>query len=447
MARAANPLHGVGSNSSAVLSQLDKQHLLHPGTSIKKHAERGPTIHVSGRGAKVYDVQGKGYIDGYAAMGAQLVGYGRQEIVDAITQQLTQLPCSTSYYHFSNPPAIQLAAKLAEITPGDLVQTFFTCGGSEANETAIKVSRCYFSVQGKPEKHKIISRRGGYHGLTIATMTATGIPQFQKNFGPMAPGFVQVEPFDPDDLEKTIQAEGADTVAAFFAEPILGVAGHKPPPDDYFARVRAICDRYQVLLVADEVVTGFGRTGKMFGVQNWNITPDLMTLAKGITSGYLPLGAAVLSPRIAEGLKAGLDEGLFSHGFTFSGHAACCAAALASLKIIEREDLPAQAKETGDYMLKQLRTLSSSPIVGEIRGLGMTAAIELWKSAREKVVFQEPGAAGQLVNRIALERGVIIRPAGDTITIRPPLVLTREEVDTVVDAVAEGIRVVERQLT
>jgi adenosylmethionine-8-amino-7-oxononanoate aminotransferase len=185
----------------------------------------------------------------------------------------------------------------------------------------------------------------------------------------------------------------------------------------------------------------------MFGVQNWNIIPDIMTLAKGITSGYLPLGAAVLSQRIADGLKAGLDDAVFSHGFTFSGHAACCAAALASLKIIEREDLPTQAKETGDYLRKQLCTLSSSPIVGEIRGLGMTAAIELWKSAKEKVAFQQPGAAGQMVNRIALERGVIIRPSGDTITIRPPLVLTREEVDTVVAAVAEGIRAVERQLT
>ncbi|MCC6781177.1 MAG: aspartate aminotransferase family protein [Hyphomicrobiales bacterium] len=446
MTQQDSTVRGVGSNSSAVLSQLDKQHVIHPGTSIKRNSERGPIIHVSGKGSKVYDTAGKAYIDGYAAMGAQIVGYGRREIIDAITQQLSQLPCSTNYYHFSNPAAIQLAAKLAEITPGDLTRTFFTCGGSEANESAIKMTRCYFAVQGTPQKHKIISRRGGYHGLTIATMTATGIPQFQKNFGPMAPGFVQVEPFDPDDLEAAIEAEGADTVAAFFAEPILGVGGHKVPPDDYFARVRAICDRHDVLLVADEVVTGFGRTGKMFGVQNWNVVPDVMTFAKGLTSGYLPLGAAVVSRRIADGLEVGLGDGLFSHGFTYSGHAACCAAALASLEIVEREDLPARAAETGAYLRKQLEGLASSPIVGEIRGLGMTAAVELWKDPKARVAFDTPGAAGALVNRMALERGVIIRPSGDTITIRPPLVLTREEVDTLVNVVAEGIRAVEKEL-
>ena len=322
-------------------------------------------------------MDGNEYIDGFAAMGTQLVGHDRKEISDAIHAQSRELCYSTSYYHFSNVPAIRLAAKLASLTPGDLDHVFFTSGGSEANETAFKFARCYFAAQGKPEKHKIISRQRSYHGLTIATMSATGLPMFHKYFGPLAPGFRQVDTHSADALEQAILEEGPETVAAFIAEPVLGVGGHVQPLSDYFPRVRAICDKYDVLFICDEVVCGFGRTGKWFGIQHWNVAPDIMTIAKGVTSGYLPLGGAIISHRIIETIERELGEQMMTHGFTYSGHATCCAAANANLAIIERENLPKLAAETGAYMLEQLQELLRYPVVAEVRGLGLAVAVDL----------------------------------------------------------------------
>ena len=428
------------------LKELDKAHLLHPGVSLSKHHRTGPIIIVSGQGSCIRDVDGNEYIDGYAAMGTQLVGHGRQEISDAIYAQSKELCFSTSYYHYSNVPAIRLAAKLASLAPGDLDHVFFTSGGSEANETAFKIARCYFAALGRSEKHKIISRQRSYHGLTLATLSASGLPQFRKYFGPLVPGFRQVDTHSADALEQAIIEEGPDTVAAFIAEPMLGVGGHVPPLGDYFPRVRAICDKYNVLFICDEVVCGFGRTGRWFGIQHWNVAPDIMTVAKGLTSGYLPLGGAIISRRIVDTIEGELGEQVLSHGFTYSGHATCCAAGNANLAIIEREDLPRQSAETGAYLLGQLKELSRFPVVGEVRGLGMAAAVELWRDPANKTPFQTPGAAGRVVYETALKAGVILRPSGDTITIRPPLVLTRGEVDRLVEAAAAGIRQVQEQV-
>lgn len=428
------------------LKELDKAHLLHPGASLTKHRRSGPIIIVSGQGSCIRDVDGNEYIDGFAAMGSQLVGHGRQEISDAIYAQSKELCFSTSYYHFSNVPAIQLAAKLASLAPGDLDHVFFTSGGSEANETAFKIARCYFAAQGKPEKHKIISRQRSYHGLTIATMSASGLALFRKYFGPLAPGFRQVDTHSAETLEQAILEEGPDTVAAFIAEPMLGVGGHVPPLDDYFPQVRAICDKYNVLFISDEVVCGFGRTGRWFGIQHWNVVPDIMTVAKGITSGYLPLGGAIISNRIVDVIERELGEQELTHGFTYSGHATCCAAGNANLAIIERENLPQQAAETGAYLIEKLRELTRYPVVGEVRGLGLAAAVELWRDPDNKSSFDTPGVAGRVVYETALKAGVIVRPAGDTIMIRPPLVLTRDEVDKVVAAMATGIRQVQEQV-
>ena len=379
-------------------------------------------------------------------MGTQLVGHGRQEISDAIYAQSKELCFSTSYYHYSNVPAIRLAAKLASLAPGDLDHVFFTSGGSEANETAFKIARCYFAALGRPDKHKIISRQRSYHGLTLATLSASGLPQFRKYFGPPVPGFRQVDTHSAEALEQAILEEGPDTVAAFIAEPMLGVGGHVPPLDDYFPRVRAICDKYNLLFICDEVVCGFGRTGRWFGIQHWNVAPDIMTIGKGVTSGYLPLGGAIISRRIVDSIDMELGEQTLSHGFTFSGHATCCAAANANLAIIERENLLRRAAETGTYLLGKLQELARYPIVGEVRGLGMAAAVELWRDPPNKTPFDPPGAAGRIVYETALRAGVIVRPSGDTITIRPPLVLTRNQVDTLVHAVAAGIRQVDEQV-
>lgn len=428
------------------LKELDKAYLLHPGVSLSKHRRAGPIIIVSGHGSCIRDVDGNEYIDGYAAMGTQLVGHGRKEISDAIYAQSKELCFSTSYYHYSNVPAIRLAAKLASLAPGDLDHVFFTSGGSEANETAFKIARCYFAALGRPDKHKIISRQRSYHGLTLATLSASGLPQFRKYFGPPVPGFRQVDTHSAEALEQAILEEGPDTVAAFIAEPMLGVGGHVPPLDDYFPRVRAICDKYNLLFICDEVVCGFGRTGRWFGIQHWNVVPDIMTIAKGVTSGYLPLGGAIISRRIVDTIDIELGEQTLSHGFTYSGHATCCAAANANLAIIERENLLRRAAETGAYLLGKLQELARYPIVGEVRGLGMAAAVELWRDPHNKTPFDPPGAAGRIVYETALRAGVIVRPSGDTITIRPPLVLTRNQVDTLVHAVAAGIRQVDEQV-
>ncbi|MBI2319806.1 MAG: aspartate aminotransferase family protein [Betaproteobacteria bacterium] len=429
------------------LKELDKSYFLHPGVSLARHRRSGPIIIVSGQGSMIRDVDGNEYIDGYAAMGTQLVGHGRREIADAIYAQSKQLCFSTSYYHYSNVPAIRLAAKLASLAPGDLDCVFFTSGGSEANETAFKIARCYFAALGRPERHKIISRQRSYHGLTLATLSASGLPQFRKHFGPLVPGFRQVETHSAEALEQAILEEGPDTVAAFIAEPVLGVGGHVPPPEDYFPRVRAICDKYGVLFICDEVVCGFGRTGKWFGIEHWNVVPDIMTVAKGVTSGYLPLGGAIISRRIVDTIEGELGEQVLSHGFTYSGHATCCAAGNANLAIIERENLPQAAAETGAYLIGRLKELARYPVVGEVRGLGMAAAVELWRDPGRKQPFDVPGAAGRVVYETALKAGVIVRPSGDTITIRPPLVLTRDQVDRLVQAVEAGIGEAQAQLS
>ena len=440
------PHSSASDNNADELRELDKAHFLHPGVSLSKHHRTGPIIIVSGRGSILRDVDGNEYIDGYAAMGTQLVGHGREEISDAIYAQSKELCFSTSYYQYSNVPAIKLAAKLASLAPGDLEHVFFTSGGSEANETAFKIARCYFAAQGRTEKHKIISRQRSYHGLTLATLSASGLPQFRKYFGPLVPGFRQVDTHSADALEQASLEEGPAPVPAFIAEPMLGVGGHVPPMVDYFPKVRAICDKYDVLFICDEVVCGFGRTGKWFGIQHWNVVPDIMTVAKGVTSGYLPLGGAIISNRIVDTIERELGEQVLSHGFTYSGHATCCAAGNANLAIIEREDLPRQSAETGAYLLGQLKELSRFPVVGEVRGLGMAAAVELWRDPANKTPFQTPGAAGRVVYETALKAGVILRPSGDTITIRPPLVLTRGEVDRLVEAAAAGIRQVQEQV-
>ena len=353
-----------------------------------------PRIWVEGRGAILKDIDGVEVIDGLSGLWNVNVGHGRRELADAAMQQMNTLAYCSSYTGASNLPVIELAERLCQYAYPSINAFYFTSGGAESTESSIKTARFYWKVQGKPEKVKIISRKLGYHGTTMGAMSATGMPEYWQMFGPLVPNFVHIESpypyrFEGGDahtspgvaaanlLEEAILREGPDTVAAFIAEPVQGAGGVIAPQDDYFGRIREICDQYEVLLISDEVITGFGRTGTWFGLEHWDIEPDIMQFAKGITSGYVPLGGIGVSDKV----KAAIDETpadkRWMHAYTYSGHPTCCAVALANLKIIEEESLVQQAAELGNRLHEGLHTLDEMDHVGNVRGIGLMAAVEL----------------------------------------------------------------------
>lgn len=447
------------------LNQKDRAHLIHPGTSFKEHARLGSELFVGGEGVFVIHANGKRYMDTHAGMGNALVGYGRSEIVEAAAEQMRQLSFFPSFFRCANVPSIELAAKLAEITPRGLSRVYFTCGGSESNETAFKLVRLYFKLLGKERKTKIIARNLAYHGLSYGALSATGIPMYRQMFGPLMPDFLHIvapycyrcelkltypscELACARQLEQLIQAEGPETVAAFIAEPVYGSGGQMVPPVEYLPLVREICDRYEVLLIADEVVTGFGRTGKMFAVEHWNVVPDIITLAKGITSGYLPLGAVVIQEKVYQAMLEYPEELVLRHGFTFNSHPACCAAALKNIEIIEREGLVERSRMQGAYLLQGLKRLQERwEIVGDVRGLGLLAAVELVRDRATREPFPPQARVGAQIFQRAFERGVILRIGTDAIHFRPPLVISREEIDLLVDTLDQVIGGIQRDLS
>lgn len=357
------------------LARRDAAHVIHPVTPPREMESDGARVVVEGDGWWITDDRGRRLIDGFAGLWCVSVGHGRPEIIDAVREQMETLEYFTTFHGQSHPRAIELAEKLCSMFPPEyrLNHVMFSSGGSEANETNFKLVRLYWAMRGEDRRTTIVARHHGYHGLTIATMTATGIMPMRWNFGPEAPGFAHVAaPYCykcelgleypgcrlacADQLEALIEREGAETIAAFVAEPVIGAGGIIPPPDDYFARIREICDRYGILLILDEVVTGFGRSGTMFGFERDGVRPDVVTLAKGITSGYLPLGASVVTDEIYDTISTRLpDQMPISHGFTYSGHPTCCAAALANIDIIERECLHDNAADVGAYLIERLR--------------------------------------------------------------------------------------------
>lgn len=442
----------------------DVEHIIHPFTPLKAHQGKGPRIITRGEGVHVSDLEGNTYLDGISALWNVNVGHGQYEIGKAMQDQVNQIAFYSSFFGYSNLPAINLSKKLVSMTPKGVDKVFFTCGGSEANESNLKIARYYNNVQGKREKIKIISRRYGYHGVSMAALSATGMPNFWINFEPMLPGFTHIPaaycyrcPFDhvygqcnlecAYELERTIEREGVGTVAAFIAEPVCGAGGVIPPPPEYFPVIREICSKYEVLLILDEVITGFGRTGKMFACEHWNITPDMMSLAKGITSGYIPLGAAVIKGEIINTIIDKTPPDFpFLHGFTYNGHPVCCAAALKNIEIIEREGLVENAAKMGHYLLSRLEELKEFELVGEVRGLGLMAAIELVSDRAKKTGFTPPGKAGVLVTGKAYQLGLICRNTYDTVTLSPPLVISKDEISTIVDILKESIRYAQEQL-
>jgi adenosylmethionine-8-amino-7-oxononanoate aminotransferase len=401
------------------LLSRDLASLIHP--QHDPVVQRAGHVWVRGRGAILVDADGKEFIDGLAGLWNVVLGHGRRELAEAARQQLETLAYASGYSGSSNPRAIELAERLSQLTYPNINRFFFTSGGAEANESAIKVARSYWKLRGRPDKTKVISRELGYHGTTLATMSATGIAGYWPLFEPRVPGFVHVPPLSADALEEAIAREGADTVAMFLAEPVIGVGGVIPPPDDYFPRIRDICSRHDVLFAADEVITGFGRTGKWFALEHWGVAPDIVQFAKAITSGYVPFGGIGVSDQIARVLDQG--PGPWMHAYTYSAHPVGCAVALRTLQIIDEENLVAEAARKGAYLLDALRSrLGGHPHVGEIRGKGLMCAVDFVKDRSSKTPFVPEEQVGARVHTAAIERGLFSRVRGDTFVLAPPFV-------------------------
>jgi adenosylmethionine-8-amino-7-oxononanoate aminotransferase len=434
----------------------DQRHLIHPLHHPSDH--QSPVIIVEGRGAMLKDADGREYIDGLSGLWNVNVGHGRGELADAAADQMRRLAFNSNYAGASNIPSIRLAERLVHLAYPSSSGVYFTTGGAESNESAIKTARYYWKVRGKPTKVKIISRIHGYHGVTMAAMSATGMAVFHKMFGPLVPNFVHIPaPYAyrwraggdvaaeaADALEQAIVREGPDTVAAFLAEPVQGAGGVIPPPAGYFERVRAICNKHEVLFIADEVITGFGRTGRWFALGHWKVEPDIVSFAKGVTSAYLPLGGIILSDRVHGTLLEAPADQKFMHAATYSGHPVCCAVGLANIDIIEREGLVARAGTIGRRLLSGLETLKELPQVGDVRGLGLMYGVEL---VEDKATKKPAIGLGGKVVREARSRGLIARirggsadPAvGDTITLAPPLMTPEETIDRIPVIVRDSI--------
>jgi putrescine---pyruvate transaminase len=417
----------------------DLTSLIHP--QHDPAVQRAGRVWVRGHGAMLVDADGKEYIDGLAGLWNVVLGHGRRDLAEAAREQMETLGYASGYAGSSNPRAIELAERLGRLIYPAINRFFFTSGGAEANESAIKVARSYWKLRGRPGKTKVISRELGYHGTTLAAMSATGIAGYWPLFEPRVPGFVHVSPLSPSALEEAIVREGADTVAMFLAEPVIGVGGVIVPPDDYFARIREICDRHDVLFAADEVITGFGRTGKWFGLEHWGVAPDIVQFAKAITSGYFPFGGVGVSNEIARAL----DEapGPWMHAFTYSAHPTGCAVALRTLQIIDEENLVAEAARKGALLLEALRShLADHPHVGEIRGKGLMCAVDFVKDRTAQTPFAPEQQVGARIHAEAIARGLFSRVRGDTFVLAPTFVTPDDVLDRIGEILTEAARAI-----
>jgi adenosylmethionine-8-amino-7-oxononanoate aminotransferase len=451
----------------AELIKADQDHLIHPLHHPIDNAE--PIVYVRGRGAVVSDIQGHDYLDGLSGLWNVNVGHGRAELADAAAAQMKELAYFSGYVGSSSIPAITLASRLIDLDR-NMHGVFFASGGAEANESAFKTARFYWKARGKPDKVKIIARREAYHGVTLQAMSATGMPGYWKMFEPRVPGFVHIQTCYPyrfqgaragetvgqaaaRELEETILREGPDTVAAFIAEPIHGGGGVIYPTDDYFPLVREVCTRHQVLFIADEVITGFCRTGRWFATEHWNVRPDIRAFAKGVTSGYLPLGGIMVTREIKDAMEAVRPEDRWMHAYTYSGHPTCCAVALQNLEIMARERLWENAAKMGTRLHQGLASaLAAHPHVGDLRGgKGLLAAVELVEDRETKRNFGGELKVGGRVQAEMMKRGLVtrVRPSsgahpamGDTIFLAPPLVVTEAEVDRIVAIVRDAVKAV-----
>lgn len=431
-------------NSTA---ELDKAAHLHPYTNARKLEAEGPRVMARGDGIHVYDEQGKEYIEGLAGLWSVAVGFNQERLVKAAAEQMAELP----YYHVfaqkTHGPAARLADKLVEMTPEHLTKAFFTNSGSEANDTVVKLLWFMNNALGRPEKKKFIARNGGYHGITIASGSLTGLPWNHASFdlpaipvrhltNPHAYFFANEGESDAqfaqrlaDELEAVIEEEGPETIAAFIGEPVMGAGGVIVPPEGYWEKVQQICRKHDILIVADEVINGFGRTGKMFGCDTMGITPDVMVLSKALTSSYQPLAAIMLTDEIYQVIADHSAKlGTLGHGFTGTGHPVATAVGLENLKIIEDQNLVANAAEMGDLLRAELAQFADHPLVGEVRGVGLLAAVQLVADKEKRRKFDPEGKIGTYVFERAHDHGLIIRNIKDAVAFCPPLIITAEQV-------------------
>ena len=438
-------------NTESLIEQ-DIAHMFHPVTNLHRHRQSGPLVLVSGNGVRVTDSSGKTYLDGFAGLWNVNVGHGRTELADVARDQMARLAFQPTFFGLATPPAIELSSKLASMLPQQHFQ--FTSGGAESNETALKIARYYWALSGKPLKQKIISRRMAYHGIAMGALAATGVSAYWQDFGALPSGFIHITPpFDyranpglseadfiahlVHDLEQTIEREGADSIAAMIGEPVQGAGGVVIPPENYWRAIAPVLKKHNILLIADEVITGFGRTGELFAQTTYGFTADIVSLAKGITSGYIPVGAVGISSEIFECIST--PDRMFMHGFTYSGHPAGCAVALANIDIIEREKLPENAQNRGLQLLIGLKTLESHEHVGNVRGKGLMAFVEVVAEKALKTAYDAASGIGGKLQAATRKRGLITRCSDVGIAIAPPLIISRAEVDEFVNIVAESI--------
>lgn len=432
---------------------------LHSYTNAARHLEVGPLVIERGEGCHVFDNSGKRYLEAMAGLWSVGLGFNEQRLVDAATRQMQALPYYHTFSHRSHGPVIDLAEKLISIAPVPMSKVYFTNSGSEANDTVLKLIWYRSNALGQPQRKKVISRMRGYHGVTIASASLTGLPNNHKSFDlpianvlhTMAPHFgsegregESEEEFATrcaEELEALILREGADTIAAFFAEPVMGAGGVIVPPRTYWEKIQAVLKRHDILLVADEVICAFGRTGRMFACETFGIEPDVLVMSKQITSSYFPLSAFMINERVFEPIASESDRiGVLGHGYTGSGHPVGAAVALENIAIIEERDLVGNAAETGAYMQERLNAFADHPLVAETRGVGLIGALELKPG-------DAPGQRGVVMNRIMQDKGVISRNMGDAMGFCPPLIISRAEIDEMIGVVADSLDTLQQQVT
>ena len=428
--------------------ELDKDHHLHPFTDHKALYEKRSRIITRAAGAYIFDADGNKILDGMSGLWCVNAGYGQQSLIDAATRQLRELPYYNNFFQCAHPPSIELAALLQEVSPPQINRVFFAGSGSESNDTVVRMVRTYWDLMGQPERHTIISRKNAYHGSTVAAASLGGMKPMHRQSGLPIPGIEHIDqPYwfgsdrslSPDEfglvaaraLEEKINEIGADKVAAFIGEPVQGAGGVIIPPDTYWPEIQRICDQYGILLISDEVITGFGRLGEWFGADYYGMRPDLMPFAKGVTSGYLPLGGVLVGDRVADVM---IDKGgEFFHGYTYSGHPVACAVAIANIRLIQEQGLVGRVRnDIGPYLQERWQKLGEHPIVGETRMVGLMGALELVASKDTLARFPEKAGAGTVCRDIFVENGLVLRAVGDTMVCAPPLVLTHEEADELV---------------
>jgi adenosylmethionine-8-amino-7-oxononanoate aminotransferase len=460
MVQATNPTSPAHVDVDQVL-RADREHLIHPLYHPTDHNQ--PLVIVRGEGAEVIDARGKRYFDALSGLWNVNVGHGRTDLAQVAAEQISTLAFNNNYVGFANIPSAELAEKLVSLAYPNLNAVYFTTAGAESNESAFKTARFFWKLVGKPDKVKVISRHWGYHGVTMAAASATGLPQYHRMFAPLVPNFIQsVGPYRfhcelenggtcpctapaahdyAAALEQTLLQEDPETVAAILAEPVQGAGGVIVPPDDYWPKLRQIADRHKVLLIADEVITGFGRTGKWFALDHWGVQPDIMSFAKGVTSAYLPLGGIMVSHQVQNAINEAPADLKFTHAATYSGHPVCCAVGLANVGIIEREGLVERAAKVGAWFIEQLhQQLEPLAWVGDVRGLGMMAAVELADPHATGSAYYDNAApvAGRVAAR-CVANGIILRRINATCLLAPPLISTEEQLSRLVAVLAEAI--------